>query len=512
MNRAIRGMTAVASLFWTAGAYASISLSVMSNDATTVSYVVDYSDTRTNRQLYLDTDRSTLTGFRFNGAGNEYLLATDSLYRFSGADNSYEWKWTFVTQVSYRDEVDASGLHRVSWVIPRSAINSPTVLDVSAKVEGGPGVEQTVRKTHTLATSFQPLARDPLKQPFASNSIWNRPIGNGATYSPAGLPQVPSGDVWAMMPQIDDDRIVLRPNAPVTPVSYNGAAWSGANRCDPQSSSVLTNVPIPADYVVPNSRMNNSAAFLMADGRTLIQSQPLTRCTVGGAATSLLAFAPVDLYGPGNYGAHGGSNLSALGGSIRLNDFVPGGQGARHALKLNVDSREVLYRCGANNSTTPKTDDEKRKDCYRWPATKADSDALQAYGTIATVPPSYEMRMGALLAIPRSVDINSIAWNSELGKQFAWTLQNYGAYIVDSTGGPGYAFSAENGPDGSVRDQVQALFGHSIEARVRDSSPWRVDLQRIIGLLQVVTNNGPASGPAGGGTPLQPFLPELPAY
>ena len=32
------------------------------------------------------------------------------------------------------------------------------------------------------------VTRDPLKWPFAQNSIWNMPIGSGAQYVPANLP------------------------------------------------------------------------------------------------------------------------------------------------------------------------------------------------------------------------------------------------------------------------------------------------------------------------------------
>ena len=38
-----------------------------------------------------------------------------------------------------------------------------------------------------------PGGRDPIRQPFASNSIWNMPIGSGAVYVPANLPALPGG-------------------------------------------------------------------------------------------------------------------------------------------------------------------------------------------------------------------------------------------------------------------------------------------------------------------------------
>ncbi|MGS0685632.1 fascin domain-containing protein [Nakamurella sp. GG22] len=336
--------------------------------------------------------------------------------------------------------------------------------------------------------------RDPLKQPFSSTSIWNMPIGTGAVYVPANLPSVPGGDVWSPMPQIDDDIIVLKPAAPLTSVRHSSAEWSGSNRCT-GGSQILATVPIPSGFLVGNSRDNNSAAILLQDGRTIAQMQPFTRCTAGGAATSLLTFPNVDIYGDGISGSHGGSGMSALGGTIRLGELRPGQQGPRHALKVNVHSAHDLYNCSTFT------------DCYRWPAATADTYATPEYGTVNNNQ-NKAMKMGALLAIPASVDVNGLDLKSEPGRQLAWTLQNYGAYIVDSTGGPGFAIEAESGPDGSVRTQFQFDYGYPLEQRVRDNTPWSTDLQKIVALLAVVDNNS-ATRVGGGGTPLQPLAPPL---
>lgn len=336
--------------------------------------------------------------------------------------------------------------------------------------------------------------RNPLQQPFSSNSIWNMPIGSNAQYVPAGLTSDPENDAWAPMPQIDDEYIIMTPTAPLTPIMYNGAGWSGNNRCT-SGGRQLTQAPIPSNFVVPNNGANNSAAILSADGRTIIQSQPFTRCTAGSFATSLLTFANVDLYGTGITGSHGGSGLSALGGDIRVGELRPGQQGPRHALKVNVDSPYDLYKCTTIGQ------------CYRWPAVAADSGAVGDYGS-ADNNQNTAMKMGALLALPASVNINSIGLESEPGKEIAWTLQNYGAYIVDSTGGAAFAIEAENGPSGSLRAQFQGDYGIPFEERVNDNTPWSRDLQRLLPLLNVVNNNSSASI-GGGGTPRQPLAPAI---
>ncbi len=341
-------------------------------------------------------------------------------------------------------------------------------------------------------TGGAPVGRDALKWPFASNSIWNMPIGSGAKYVAANLPATPGGDVWSPMPMIDDERIVLRPKATMTPINYSSAGWSGANRCN-STGGQLVSVPMPGDYVVPNSNTNESSVFLQADGRTLVQVQPLARCAAGGPATAIVKFPSVDLYGDGATGAHGGSGLSAIGGSIRVGELRPGDQGPRHALKLVVYAKQVLYRCTSGAQ------------CYRWPATTGDSYAVGFYGTNGNNG-NYAMRMGALLAIPASRDIGALGLETDPGRQLAWTLQNYGAYIVDDSYGPSFGFAAENGPDGSVRNQFQGDYGYPLAQRVNGNTAWTRDVQRLQQALFVVDNNGPGSI-GGGGTPRQPLAP-----
>jgi hypothetical protein len=333
--------------------------------------------------------------------------------------------------------------------------------------------------------------RDPLKQPFASNSIWNMPIGTGASYVPAGLKGNPGNNIYAGMPYIDEEKIIMTPTAPVTNLNYSSAGWSGKNRCSATGGLVVA-VPMPSSYVVPNSTQNNSAAFLLGDKRTIVQTQPLTRCTAGASGTTMAKFSNVDLYGTGITGAHGGSGLSAIGGSIRLGEMRPGTlEGPRHALKVNVYAKEALYKC-----TT-------RSACYRWPAVTADSYAVGWYGA-ASNNGNTAMKQGSLLAIPYSKSIASLYLETTPAKQLAWTLQNYGAYIVDDTYAPGFALNAEGGPSGTKAAEFQRDWGFSMSAKVQDNSAWRRDMQKIVQALYVVNNNT-SSTIGGGGTPRQPL-------
>jgi hypothetical protein len=296
------------------------------------------------------------------------------------------------------------------------------------------------------------------------------------------------------MPIGDEDKIIMRPSAPLTNINYSSAGWTGANRCS-ATGGTLVQAPIPSDYIIPNSGTNNSAAILAADGRTVLQMQPLTRCTAGGYATSIVNKKAVDIFGDGITGSHGGSGLSALGGTIRLGELRPGQKGMRHALKLGVYAKQALYKCTTWSA------------CYRWPAVAADNYAVGWYG-VNNNNSNTAMKMGALLAIPANVDLSTLGLETEPAKQLAWTLQNYGAYIVDDAHGPQFQISIEDGPDGSVREQFKADWGFPFFQYVGDNTPWVHDMQKLVKALKVVDNNSPTSI-GGGGTPLQPLAPNF---
>src|SRR5207237_5611727 len=164
----------------------------------------------------------------------------------------------------------------------------------------------------------------------------------------------------------------LKPTAPMTPGFLNSDGWGSGSRCA-ALGGVLFNAPIPNDFVVPGNHAGSSdgdtpnaaAAFLAADGHTLIQHQPFARCTAGGPATSHYLFPTEDLLGTGRTGSHGGSGLSALGGTVRLGELVPGGA-IRHALKLNIDA--VNFYSGFSG--------------FRWPATKSDAGGAGYSGSV----------------------------------------------------------------------------------------------------------------------------------
>jgi hypothetical protein len=345
--------------------------------------------------------------------------------------------------------------------------------------------------------------RDPLLQPFASTSIWNTPIGSKAVYVPANIAPLTGAALRG-----DQDIIVLTPSAPATHIYENPAAWDpNADRCPYDQGPLLFDVPIPSTFVfgdTPRSATPNAAlAALAADGRTLLQTQPFARCTTGTPATSRYVSASVDLYGDGIAGAHGGSGLSSIGGTLRLGELRPGGPQVRHALKLEFFGEQNYYNDGL------------KADCYRWPALHCDGPIAAVLGPLdgAPDPTKYyggtnpALRPGSLVAIPASVAIANLGLQTEPARMLAWTLQNYGAYLVDDSAWAAANICVEIGPSGSFEGQFASDWGFPLATNGM-TSPFARDMLAIVALLEVVDNNGPSSI-GGGGIPLQPVAPPL---
>ena len=342
-------------------------------------------------------------------------------------------------------------------------------------------------------------ARDLLLWPFDRASIWNLPIGANAVYVPASIRQATQ---WGMT--TDPDVLILTPNAPLTPVYFNSDGWSHRNRCRAEGG-VLFSAPIPSDFVVPGAGPRNpdgttpnyATAVLATDGMTLFQGQPFARCTAGGTATIWWFQKNERLDGMGNSGGHGGSMLSSIGGTIRLTELVLGGV-IHHALKVNLFGAENYWYDSATQG-------------YRWPATTADSGAARNYGGSVRA-----LRMGSLLALPSSIDVNSMGLETDAAKILAHAFQDYGAYTVDDAAWSVYAIATEFSPRGKVEDNFVSSWGFSMRPQSR-TVPWARDMDRIFGALNVVDNwneamwqtvsssNG-AQG-AGGGSPRVSWAP-----
>ncbi|HYM14368.1 MAG TPA: hypothetical protein VEZ14_02285 [Dehalococcoidia bacterium] len=359
----------------------------------------------------------------------------------------------------------------------RSAVAAPAQSAPSIPAADAPTPAPPVVAAPTAPS--QPGTRDKTLWPFSSTGIWNMPIGSGAAYIPAGI--APASSV-----SIDEEFILFpSPADPLVPV-YTNAIW-GAGRC--QEISYAYDINLPDGFVVqdaaPPYTPNAVAAILSGDGRTLKQMNPVSRCQPGGALTAGWLAPDQDIYGDGILGGHGGSGLSGIGGSIRLGELT-GPDPIRHALKVNLWGQRWLSPSDGG---------------FRWPAVHADASyndpqARNGYG--GALP---QLRMGALLAIPPGVDISALGLKTDAARKLAWTMQNYGAYVVDNTTWDSHALDVQSG----VAAEFRAAYGYGIEA---SQGPWFDDVMKIFAALSVVDNNAPSSV-GGGGVPREPLAPPI---
>lgn len=338
----------------------------------------------------------------------------------------------------------------------------------------------TLTNSVNVIVLANPSGRDKFLWPFSSKSIWNMPIGSEAHFTPANLKtkRVSIDTEWFFK---------LKEGDPLRPVLLPGA-W-GKGRCL-GTTFIGTSLPIPDNLIVPDATAkpyytpNNPSAFLMPDRRTLIQLEPLARCTVGGNVYGHPYKEAIDIYGEGLGGAHFGSGLSSIGGSIRKGELTSKDP-IRHALKINLYEKKYLYY--SKSSPTPG---------YRWPATKTDSNASTKYEGN-----NPGLTMGTLLAIPPTLSQESLDLTTLPAKKLFHTMQDYGVYVVDSSGWDSHYISLERGAD----REFKLFYGYPFGGT---RGKFFSDLRKIITVLSIVDNNSPTSG-GGGGKPRAPLAPPI---
>jgi hypothetical protein len=337
------------------------------------------------------------------------------------------------------------------------------------------GPSSTPNTPGTSATG----TRDPWLWPFAQDSIWNTPIGSEAQYVPSGLSP-------AQQVIVDTNYLFRVPTgAPEQPV-YNNPQWD--DRCHGTLGqprwvrNPRKTMPISDDMIVPVSGGNNAAAFLMPDGKTLVQMNPLCRNQTGGPVYGEL-LNDLDIKGQGIEGGHGGSGMSSIGGTIRKGELIGDGP-IRHALKITLYAKQfVAYN-----------DDGTRG--YRWPAIKADGYANPS--TYGGKTPALEL--GALLALKPNLSAESLGLQTPIGKKIFKALQDYGAYLVDDSSCSCHNITAEQG----VEDELKTKFGYGMHS----NGHFLDDVNRMWSAMSVVNNNGP-DRKGGGGTPRVALAPDF---
>ena len=286
--------------------------------------------------------------------------------------------------------------------------------------------------------------------PFASNSPWNIPIGD-ATYA--------------------NNSDIHRPNNVINTENWTTAICQ-AVATDPLVA--VTNLGNGGDASIRIAPMASTAAgrrgntdsgrdkhfwCVQPDGRTCHEFWHFNRTGTNTATCEWRRQRDIVTgFGFVGYGctASDGSNG---GGMMREWELILGTRDRfKHAICLAL-SRESL------KATAPR---------YIWPATNEDTDFSLYAGTIP---------MGALLAIPKSVNLDGLGLNSH-ALALAQALQDFGGYITKSAGTDQLTFYAEVGLNAAASAVISSI---------------RSQLGTIAQQLRWVTDN--AENSVGGGAP-----------
>lgn len=328
--------------------------------------------------------------------------------------------------------------------------------------------------TATSAAAAPPC-RDRFLEPFSADSIWNTAIGSKAKFHPANL--FVKGDYRGLPGNFHNDQDFIVHNKPSDPITdwINQGSWGRVkNHCainkahrsgvacgdnETLLDGCVARIRLPRDWTSasdcdggaptssgancrskPNQSNNNAMALLLEDNETLVQMQPAYRC--GFHPAPLLArwgnatdggpqrFPNVSsIFGAGTYGAHGGSGLSSLGGSVRLGELLPGSGPIAHALKLELSN---WYYYGAKR-LNPRTPFNRGATQYVWPATGSNQGFCNFCATGTYNGTNRYVAPGALLAIP-AANAASVATTTVIGGKIKQALVDYGGYLVDGTG------------------------------------------------------------------------------
>jgi hypothetical protein len=351
-------------------------------------------------------------------------------------------------------------------------------------------ISVTARSTSADALKVA-ACRDPRKWPFLPTSIWNTPIGIGAIFHDPGIfrPPFPLPNNFF---SDDDYFIVTSDNDP--PTMWYNQGWFGEPFGEAHcniTGEFVGFIPFPANLTVRMYNNDNAAALLLPDNHTIINTQPLYRCNPGSPVLSIVfsgAIAKDDIvFGNGTWGAHGGSGLSSIGGTIRLGELLPDAPLIQHALKLQLFAATYYY---------------DQKPGYIWPALQCDSYAFNPNDSHRYGGKDIYLSPGSLLAIPSNLTVNVTTLP---GQKLLFTLKNYGGYLCDDT----YFNRGTIGTEHGVTDEFEAAYGyHFISGPSGPGAAWYADLLALFQSLRVVINNSNTTI-GGGGTPLQPPPPPI---
>ena len=306
--------------------------------------------------------------------------------------------------------------------------------------------------------------RDPVRQPFASNSPWNIALCSGARLEPVRSAALD----------------LARRGAAVLPASHDRALFT-ARADDPEvevadryTGLPLARIRAPGDALRGWTRPATATLLDPAEG----VAHELALADRGEDGLRAMLCREIDLRGTGIPPAQAGHTFGGfpvLAGVIRAGELA---RGTPHALAASA------LHTGLSRGPDGGA--------HVWPSRHVplENKLLARMGAEGNV------RFGTLLALPPSVDLAALGVGTNgPAYELARALQDYGAYVTHS-----YGPAPADGAGGWVQPALQ-FFAESEDADALRA--LSAAAARIVPLLQVVANNAPGT-PGGGGSPRRP--------
>lgn len=318
---------------------------------------------------------------------------------------------------------------------------------------GGIGGVAGVAAAGAAGAAGQPgpfRSEPPWRHPFHHESFWNTPVGSGAVYVPTDASRHTStfsGSGFNLNYNNWTDPIYLATDAdPLMEIEKRAnlpSGWSELGNDETGGTSGqgafegrYTGVRIPADATWQSTSNTDRKVIVVQPEVTLqrydasnelisTQTYPAGTLSIemhkfyrvtGGTKILTTNLSYSDLRGHGmGYGAIA-SGVSMSQGYVRrweIDAALDGDHTAiRHALKLGLPNSKLQVG-------------------QIWPASYQDGDAASSY--------SGQNPMGTMMVLDRDTNIDELAYSGSsqaqrLQKAFAWTLQNFGGYVLIRAG------------------------------------------------------------------------------
>jgi hypothetical protein len=363
------------------------------------------------------------------------------------------------------------------------------------------GYNYIINRGKTLDKSFaSQSSRLATDWPFGSNSIWNVPIGDKAEYVESGISgykKTDTEEVRIIYSKISD------PLIRVDPPSNNGEQLkSDRSNIDPQFSFWPAALHFPVDVIKSNCFVNNDKLVVVSEDSLIYQFYQFCRPNNEAAITFTSAkqqWQSISIYSDSNqgnvnnsvYGANIMSGLSSLGGLIRSNEV---NNSIRHALQLSINSDTLS---SSKNCITETGD--IINGCI-WPA-QYNGGSTSKYKGLTD-----NLVLGALLALPNSLNINKLNLKTDIAKNIANALQNYGGYVVGESYNDSFMIGVEAGVTKKLYDNnINMINKNIIDENIKEN--YFNDIVKIQRELKIISNNYPDSVGGGGMPRVEVALP-----